>query len=122
MSMVSAIFEKLSATPGVTNLVEDRIYHVDPRQQVAAPYIIYQQIVGTAGVTHGEPAGAKGGLFQFACFAVTSAEAGVLRDTVCAALDTVTLSSGHNPTWEDERGAEYDDAAELFRADVDLSL
>lgn len=120
MSAASAIVAKLEATAAVTTLAGTRIYSVSAPDDPTAPYIVFQQIAADPGVSHAGAAGATERMFQFACFAATPKAARALRDAVVAALDGVELDNGDNPTLEDERDAEKDDVAKLYRADADF--
>jgi hypothetical protein len=120
MSAVAAIVTKLEATAGVTDLCSTRIYSVAAPDGASAPYVVFQQIAASPGVSHGEASGATERMFQIACFAASPKAARALRDAVIAALDGEELSNGDNPTLEDERDSEKDDAANLYRADADF--
>lgn len=122
MSTAAALYAKLAADTAVAAIVGTDIFPLTVAQGTAAPYIIFQQIGSDPAVTHGEAAGATHRAFQFACFAATYEGAIALRDAVIAALDTVALSTGESPTLTDERDGDYDDAAELHRADCDFSV
>jgi len=122
MTSAAALFAKLSATAEVTDLVGDRIYPVRPEQGAAAPYIIFQQIGGDPGNTHNEAAGATIRMFQFACFALTFEDANALRDLVIAALDNADLENGDSPSLDDERDADFEESANVYRADADFSV
>lgn len=120
MTPAAAIMAQLAAASAVTDIVGERIYSVKGPDGVASPHIVVQQIAADPGNTHNEAAGATERLYQFACFAATPTAARALRDAVIAALDGVTLGSGDNPSLEDERDAEADDNASLYRADADF--
>lgn len=120
MTAAAAIVAKLAATAGVTSLAGERIYSVSAPDDATAPYVVFQQIAADPGISHAGASGATERMFQFACFAATPKAARALRDAVISALDGQAIGSGDNPTLEDERDAEKDDAAKLYRADADF--
>jgi hypothetical protein len=123
MTTAEAIFTALTADSAVSALVSDRIYpSVVQSPGVLTPYVIYQHISSDPAVTHGEAAGAIGRGYQFACFAETALQAEQVRDAVVAALDSVALENGDNPTLEDLRTGGFDEVVELHRADCDFLI
>lgn len=122
MTTAEAIFSRLSANSAIAARVGNKIFPVTISQGAAPEYIIFQQVGSDPGVSHNEPAGATLRSFQFACFAATYEAAISLRDLVIVALDTVPLATGESPTLADERDGDFDDAAELHRADCDFSV
>lgn len=117
---IAAIVTALAANAPLVALVSTRIYSVSAPDDTPAPYVVFQHIASDPGATHNELTGATERMFQFACFGATPTAARAVRDAVITALDGVELANGDNPTLEDERDAEKDDAAKLYRADADF--
>ena len=120
MTTSEAVYTALAANAAVAAIVGTGIYPVRAPQGTSAPYVVFQQVGSDPADTHREAAGAIHRMFQFACFATTYEAAVALRDAVTAALDSVALSTGESPTFEDERDGDFDDAIELYRADADF--
>lgn len=122
MTQTAAIYRKLAATVALTAVVAERVYSVNPPPNPVAPFVIISPLPGVVpGTSHGEAAGANQRLFMIACFGRTLEQAEQVRELVKTALDNVRLDNGDIPDLEDESD-DYDDAAKLFRCDVDFLL
>lgn len=120
MTTAEAIYSKLAAATAVAALVGSGIYPLQAPQGASFPYVIFQHIGSTVAATHKEAASSNLRLFQFASFAATYEAATALRDAVTAALDTNALDTGESPTLDDERDADFDEVANVYRADCDF--
>lgn len=117
----AGIYTALSGATGVTSIAGTRIYPVTAPDGISAPHIIWQQIFAAPDQTLVGASSAAHRAFQFACFAPDFESSQALRDAVIAALDGVALSTGEIPTLEDER-SDFDEAANLHRADADFLI
>lgn len=86
MSAGQAIYAKLIATTGVTDLVGTRIYPLELPQDVTYPAIRYQQVSGPRSHVMGADTGTVDGRFQVDAFATTYSGAKALAAQIRLAL------------------------------------
>lgn len=76
--IAQALYDKLAATAGVTNLVGTRIYLVEAPQNPTTPYLTYHSVSPVRGYTFDGPDGSVRSRFQFDAYDSTVANAGKL--------------------------------------------
>ncbi len=113
---------KLLADSPVAAIAGVKVYAITSPQGTAGAQVIIQQISSDPAVVHVGASGISLRMYQIACFAPTYEAATALRDAVIAALDGVALSNGEVPSIEDERDFDFDDGANLYRADADFTV
>lgn len=118
----SAIRAKLVADSPVSAIAGAKIYAITSPQGTAGPHVIIQQISSDPAGVHVGASGIALRQYQVACFASTYEVTAALRDAVIAALDGVALSTGEVPSLDDERDFDFDDGANLYRADADFTV
>lgn len=122
MTLGAAIFQKLTASAPVKDLVAERIFPVTSPDRPATPYIIFNLLTAEPANTHREAAELSFHLVQFSCWADTYEAAAELRDTLVRALDNQTLPTGEIATLDDAGRDDFDQAAQLYRSDADFTI
>lgn len=105
----------LTAAPGVTALVGDRIYPDLVPESKAAPYIGYERVNTEPILTIHGPGLGDNVRLMVACWAKTRLEAEALADEVATAMQV----AGHVYL---ARGAEYDESTGRSAATLDYEL
>lgn len=121
MNLGEAIYAACIGNADLKALVGTRVYPSRAPSDVQGRHIIWQIVSGTLATTLNEAAGSSIVLVQFSAFASSRSDAAAVRDTLIAALDAVTLSNGDRGVLEDIR-EDYDEGADLYRADADISF
>lgn len=126
MSLATAIYARAQADATLAALIggatAPRIYPVQAPQAATAPYVVWQGIGSLPDNTHSEASSATERMVQFACFAATQREALALREALVAAFDGVDLANGDNGTLDDDNRDDFDEPANLYRADADFTF
>jgi hypothetical protein len=123
MTLFDALYSKLTGTAAVTAIVgATGVYPVTIGQGVAAPYVIFSGLGSVPDQSHTGASDAVMRMVQFACFAPTFEQAAALRAAVVAALDGVALDNGDVGTLDDDNRDDFDDAANLYRCDADMTF
>jgi len=112
----------LVADSGVTAIAGTNIFAITAPQGIASPHAIIQQVSADPARQHTGSSGIALRSFQVACFGSTFELTISLRNAVIAALDGVELSSGESASVDDERDFDFDDGANLYRADADFTV
>lgn len=76
--IAQALYTKLAATSGVTNLVGTRIYLTEALQNAPTPYLTYFTVTAPRGYTFDGPDGSVESFFQFDAYDTTDSNAGKL--------------------------------------------
>lgn len=126
MTLAQAIAERLTDDNGIHAALGGRCFRVSGRRMPApasTPYLIWQVIGHDVPVALGDPTpeSEDAVTVQFSVFGATDTEADAARAAVRTAFDHLMMPTGDIPHIVDSRD-DYEDAVNLFRADLDISF
>jgi len=128
VTIEDALYRYLSTYPGLTVLIEDRIYPLTRPQKVKVPAVTYQKISGQRLHTFANDPGMATPRFQFSCFAETYDIAKQIAEQVRLALQNFSGTMGGVEgvyvgavNIEDEVDL-YEEGADVNRVDVEFII
>ena len=114
----TGIYSTLSSDGSTSGLVSTRIYPVLAPQDVTAPYIVYQRVIGTSLNDLQGEMGMTEGRFQIDAYATTYASSKTLAGYIKAALKASSMKS--RLLTDQDLG--FDTDALLYRVSMDFQI
>lgn len=122
MQVFKPLYTIMADTGGITDVVGDKIYYTRAAQNVAAPYVVINQISGVGIPTKSGPSTLDKNRVQIDVYSLDAKTVVDLAETIRQAIEYYQGDVGgvylDGIVWDSEE-TEYDEELDLFRVRVD---